>query len=107
MFEILKSFETSRVSTHANPVYKKHDITHYCVPNIASRIPNTASYALSNFFTPILISMGEEGGIENYLKVDYGLRHGVYLFNGILTSKSIGENFKLPFQDIELLMAAF
>ncbi len=100
-------FETSRVSTHANPVYKKHDITHYCVPNIASRIPNTASYALSNFFTPILISMGEEGGIENYLKVDYGLRHGVYLFNGILTSKSIGENFKLPFQDIELLMAAF
>jgi alanine dehydrogenase len=100
-------FETSKVTTHANPVYKKYDVTHYCVPNIASKIPNTASYALSNFFTPILISMGEEGGIENYLKEDYGLRHGVYLFNGTVTNKYIGENFKMPFQDIDLLMAAF
>ncbi len=100
-------FETSQVSSHARPVYKMHDVTHYCVPNIASKIPNTASYALSNFFTPILLSIGEEGGVENFLKEDYGLRHGAYLFNGILVNKYISDSFKLPFQDIDLLMAAF
>jgi len=49
---------------HDDPVFIKHGVTHYCVPNIASRIPRTASYALSNFFAPIILSAGEEGGVE-------------------------------------------
>lgn len=100
-------FETSRVTSHDDPVYKKYDVTHYCVPNIASRVPNTGSYALSNFFVPMLLKIGEEGGMTNMVKMDYGMRHGIYLFNGILTKKHISEYYKLPFQDIELLMAAF
>lgn len=100
-------FETSRVTSHDDPVYKKYDVTHYCVPNIASRVPKTGSYALSNYFVPMILKIGEEGGIINLIKMDYGLRNGIYLFNGILTKKHIGEYFKLPFQDIELLMAAF
>lgn len=99
--------ETSKVTNHSDPVFQVHGVTHYCVPNIASRVPHTASYALSNFFAPILLSLGEEGGIENMLKNNYDLRQGVYLYNGILTNKFIGENFNLPYQDIELLMAAF
>ena len=99
--------ETSKVTNHSDPVFQVHGVTHYCVPNIASRVPHTASYALSNFFAPILLSLGEEGGIENMLKNNYDLRQGVYLYNGILTNKFIGENFSLPYQDIELLMAAF
>jgi alanine dehydrogenase len=99
--------ETSHVTNHTEPVFQKHGITHYCVPNIASKVSHTASYALSNFFAPILLKLGEEGGIENMLKNDYGVRHGVYLFNGTLTNKFIGEYLKMPYQDIELLMAAF
>ncbi|MFH0866939.1 MAG: alanine dehydrogenase [Bacteroidota bacterium] len=99
--------ETSKVTNHTDPVFQKHGVTHYCVPNIASKVPHTASYALSNFFAPILLSLGEEGGVENMLKNNYGVRQGVYLYNGILTNKFIGENFKMPYQDIELLMAAF
>ncbi len=99
--------ETSKVTSHADPVFKKHDITHYCVPNIASKVPHTASYAFSNFFAPILLSIGEYGGIVNMLKSDLGVRQGVYLFNGTLTNQYIGESFQLPYQDIELLMAAF
>lgn len=99
--------ETSKVTNHSDPVFQVHGVTHYCVPNIASRVPHTASYALSNFFAPILLNFGEEGGIENMLKNNYDLRQGVYLFNGILTNKFIGENYTLPYQDIELLMAAF
>ena len=99
--------ETSHVTNHTEPVFQKHGVTHYCVPNIASKVSHTASYALSNFFAPILLRLGEEGGIENMLKNDYGVRHGVYLFNGTLTNKFIGDYLKMPYQDIELLMAAF
>lgn len=99
-------FETSRITNHVNPVYKKFDVTHYCVPNIASKFPHTASYALSNFFTPILLKVGDLGGIENMIRLDYGLRHGAYLFNGTLTKPYIGDYFTLPCQDIDLLLAA-
>lgn len=99
-------FETSRVTDHKNPVFKEYDITHYCVPNIASRYPHTASFAFSNFLTPVLLRIGEEGGVEQVLSVDYGVRYGVFLYQGILTKPFIGNHFGLPYQDIELLMAA-
>jgi alanine dehydrogenase len=100
-------FETSHVTNHADPVYSKYGVIHYCVPNITSRVSRTASYALNNFFAPVLINIGEEGGIEKFIKADIGFRQGAYLFNGILTNKYIGENFFLPYQDINLFLAAF
>lgn len=99
--------ETSDLTTHRNPVITKYDITHYGVPNIASKYAHTASYALSNFFTPVIKKIGEEGGVRNLLRSDYGICQGAYLFNGILTSKHISELYDLPFQNIDLLMAAF
>ena len=48
-------FETSEVTSHKNPVFTKHDVVHYCVPNIASRVSRTASMAISNIVTPILV----------------------------------------------------
>lgn len=99
--------ETSRITTHQNPVFKEYDVIHYCVPNIASQVPHTASYALSNFFTPVMIRIGEEGGVDNLIRREQGLSKGVYLFKGILTQKTISDLFNLPFQDINLLIAAF
>lgn len=99
--------ETSEATDHKNPVFKKFDITHYCVPNIASIVPHTATFALSNFFAPIILKIGEAGGLERYLKQDYGFCKGVYLLNGIVTDKQVGNNFNLPYQDLDLLMAAF
>ena len=100
-------FETSRVTTHKNPVYQIHGVTHYCVPNIASRVPHTASYSLSNFLTPILMNISELGGVEQFLKRDPTFRKGTYIFNGKLTNKFIADLHHLPFQDLELVMAAF
>lgn len=99
--------ETSLPTDHQNPVFKKYDVLHYCVPNIASRAPHTASYALSNYLSPILLSIGEQGGIANMLKSDSGSRRGVYLFNGIVTNKLLSEKYSLAYQDIDLLMTAF
>ncbi|MBK7381745.1 MAG: alanine dehydrogenase [Flavobacteriales bacterium] len=100
-------FETSEVTTHTDPVYKKYGVLHYGVPNIASRVPRTASTALSNIFGPMLLSMGEVGGFENLIKSDLGVRHGVYLYNGTVTSAILGEAFKLPHKDLDILLAAF
>jgi alanine dehydrogenase len=100
-------FETSDVTNHTQPVFRKHGVIHYCVPNIASRVARTASYAFSSIFTPILLNMGEEGGFEGLIRKESGLRNGVYLYNGVLTSEILAEKFKLPFKDINLLMAMY
>jgi alanine dehydrogenase len=100
-------FETSKPTTHKSPVYKLHGVTHYAVPNIPSKVPRTASQALNNIIVPIILDIGSEGGIENLLKRDYGVRQGVYIYNGILTNQFISKSYNLPFQDISLLMAAF
>ncbi len=99
-------FETSEVRSHENPVYKKYGVTHYCVPNIASRVSRTASYALSNIFTPLLLDMGEGGGLEKMMHTQSGIKNGIYMYKGILTSQVLGETFDLPYKDIDLLMAA-
>jgi alanine dehydrogenase len=99
-------FETSEVTNHSNPVFRKHGVIHYCVPNINSRVARTASYALSNIFSQIVLNMGDEGGFDSVVRKDPGLRNGVYIYNGILTNQFLGEAFNLPFKDINLLMAA-
>jgi len=100
-------FETSKVTNHHNPVYQTFGVTHYCVPNIASRVPHTASYSLSNFLTPMIMNISEMGGIDKILKRDPYFCKGTYIYNGILTNKYISNQFGLPSQDLELLMAAF
>ena len=99
-------FETSRVTTHDNPVFRIHDVIHYGVPNIASRVPRTASYALSNIFIPILLNFGEHGSFEEVLRRYQGVRNGVYMFNGIITNRYLGEALNLPYKDLDLLIAA-
>ncbi|MEO6882823.1 MAG: alanine dehydrogenase [Bacteroidia bacterium] len=99
-------FETSKVTNHTNPVFRKHGVTHYCVPNIASRVSRTASYALSTIFSQILLNIGDKGGVENMLKNDHGTCNGVYIYKGFLTNKYLADTFRLPFKNIELLMAA-
>ncbi|MBI3512206.1 MAG: alanine dehydrogenase [Bacteroidetes bacterium] len=100
-------FETSKVTNHTSPVFRKHGVIHYCVPNIASRVARTASYALSTIFSPILQNMGEEGGLTPLLRQNTGIRNGVYIYNGILTNQYLGEVYKIPSKDIDLLVAAF
>ncbi|MGV6861966.1 MAG: alanine dehydrogenase [Putridiphycobacter sp.] len=99
-------FETSKVTNHLNPTYKTYDVIHYCVPNIASRVSRTASIALSNIFSPLLLEMGAMGGSKEMIKKDPGFRSGAYIYKGKLTSKILGEVFDLPYKDIELLLAA-
>lgn len=100
-------FETSRPTSHSDPVYYEHGVLHYCVPNIASRVARTASYALSNILGPVLLKIGEAGDIKYLIKENPGVRNGVYMYNGILTNHYIGRTFNIPSKEIDLLLAAF
>ncbi len=97
-------FETSEVTSHDKPTIEKYGVVHYAVPNIPSRYPKTATISISNIFTPYLLKLGEDGGLENSLRFDKGLRNGLYLYHGILTNKSVGEWFDLPYSDINFLI---
>ncbi len=97
-------FETSEVTNHNKPTIEKYGVIHYGVPNIPSRYPKTASISISNIFTPYLLKLGEDGGLENSLRFDKGLRNGLYIYHGILTSKAVGEWFDLQYSDINFLI---
>lgn len=99
------SFETSEVTTHKKPTFIKHDVVHYCVPNIASRVSRTASMAISNILTPILLRISEEGGVENTIRKHECLRNGIYAYKGSNTNEFLSSNFQIPFKDLELIMA--
>jgi alanine dehydrogenase len=99
--------ETSEYRNLVDPLFKKHNVVHYSVANIPSRVARTASIALSNILSPIILEMGAAGGLKPLLKENHGVRKGVYIYNGILTSERIGSKFNIPYKDIDLLMAAF
>ncbi len=96
--------ETSEITNHNKPVYTKHGVIHYCVPNIAARYSRTASFAISNMFTPYLLKIADNGGIENAVRFDNGLKNGLYTYHGILTNRSVGEWFGLKYSDPNLLI---
>jgi alanine dehydrogenase len=97
---------TSEITTHDKPVFRKYDVIHYCVPNVASRVAHTASTALSNIFTPTILRAAEEGGVEEMIYSHKWFMKGVYTYKGGLTNESIARKFSMKFKNIELFMAA-
>src|SRR5690606_4821104 len=96
--------ETGRMTTHDNPVYHLHDIIHYCVPNIASRVARTASYSLSNIFTPIILQMSDMGGAEEMIFNYKWFLRGVYTYRGSLTNAFLARKFGLNHKELQLLL---
>lgn len=99
-------FETSEMTSHAAPTFKKYDVTHYCVPNIPSRVSRTASYAFSNILTPILLRCGEAAGLKGLIYEDSGIRSGIYLYRGNLTNEHLGKIFSIKSSNLDLLFSA-
>ncbi len=99
-------FETSEVTTHDNPIFKKFDVIHYCVPNIPSRVPRTASQAISNVMTTMLLEASQLGGFEKLMNVLPHIRNGVYVYKGTLTNHHLGERFNMKSTDLNLLFTS-
>ena len=98
-------FETSEITSHKDPTFKKFDVIHYCVPNIPSRVSRTASHAFSNILTPILLRCGEMSGMKNLIYQDAGIRSGIYLYKGNLTNVHLSELFGIKSSNLDLLFA--
>lgn len=99
-------FATSHVTTHENPIYKKYDVIHYCVPNIASSVSRTASRSISNVMMPILQQCADMGGMEGLIQGKTGIRNGVYMYKGCVTNAPIARRFNLKYTDLDLLLAS-
>lgn len=100
-------FETSECTDFNNPSFVKHGVVHYCVPNSPALVARTASISMSNILIPVLLSISDDGGVNNYIKTSKGFRRGVYIYHGILTNHDIGNMFNIPSKEIDLLLAIF
>ncbi len=98
--------ETSRVTSHSNPTFVAYEVIHYCVPNIASKVSRTASIAVSNIITPILLKMAELQSLDALLYDDMGLRNGVYTYRGSVTNEFLANRFGLKYTALELLLTS-
>ena len=100
-------FETSECRTIENPTFEKHGVLHYCVPNISARVARTTSMALSNIFAPMLLKIGQSGGIRAAISESSGFRCGVYVYEGIAVNHLIANYYNIKSDDIGLLIAGF
>lgn len=98
--------ETSEMTSHTEPTFRKYDVIHYCVPNIASRVARTASIAISNIFTPILLHVGDAGGVDEMIFSYPWFMRGVYTYRGSICNIHLARKFNLGYKDLNLLMAA-
>lgn len=98
--------ETAQMTSHENPVYRVHEVIHYAVPNIASRVARTATYSLSNIFTPIVLQMNDLGGAEEMIFTYKWFLKGVYTYRGSLTNAFLGKKFGINHKELQLLLAA-
>ncbi|ABB23510.1 alanine dehydrogenase [Pelodictyon luteolum] len=99
-------FATSRHTSHTNPIYVKHGVTHYCVPNIPSAVAKTASFALTNTLLPFLLKMTEHETISDILWKSHSLRKGTYVYKGYITRKILSELTLFPYREIDMLLAS-
>jgi alanine dehydrogenase len=90
-------FETSRPTTHANPIYEIDGVIHYCVANMPGSVPLTSSHALNNATLPFGLALAEKG-VAAVLD-DPHLRAGLNVYRGKITHPAVAESLGLPYAD--------
>jgi alanine dehydrogenase len=92
--------ETSRPTTHAEPIYVVNDVIHYCVTNMPGIVPRTSAIALSNATLPYALKLANLG-FREAMRADEPLRKGLNVWNGKVTNKFVADSLGLeyaPFQ---------
>jgi len=81
--------ETSKPTTHSNPIFAKHGVTHYCVTNMPGAYPRTSTIALTTATLPYALKLAENG--IKALKEDKGFAKGLNTYKGFITYKPVAE----------------
>jgi alanine dehydrogenase len=92
-------FETSRPTTHAEPVFELDGILHYCVPNMPGAVPRTSSYALNRATLPLVLELAGRG-IEGALAANAHLRAGLQVHRGAIAHRAVAEALGLPYSSL-------
>jgi alanine dehydrogenase len=93
-------FETSRPTTHSDPVYEVDGVTHYCVTNMPGAVPVTSTFALTNATLPYVLALAEHG-VAGAIAKDPGLRPGVNVAGGHVTHPAVAEGVGEPYIPVD------
>jgi alanine dehydrogenase len=93
-------FETSRPTTHSNPIYEVDGIVHYCVANMPGAVPVTSTFALTNMTLPYVEAIADLG-VREAIARDRALWRGVNVLDGKLTYEAVAQAHDLPFVPLE------
>lgn len=97
--------ETSRMTSHEEPTFNAYDVVHYCVPNMASGVPKTASQMISNIIMPLVLdAYNNEGGFPRMILNKRNIIHAVYAYEGKLTHKSLADRFDMKYTHLDLIL---
>ncbi|TKS60270.1 MAG: alanine dehydrogenase [Nitrospira sp.] len=92
-------FETTRPTTHSDPVYVVDGVLHYCVANMPGIVPRTSTFALTNATLPYIVRLASDG-VDRAIRSDPGLAKGVNLKDGQVTCQGVAEAHGLRFTSI-------
>lgn len=92
-------FETTKPTTHSDPVYVVDEVLHYCVANVPGIVPRTSTPALTNATLPYLLRLASQG-VEEAVRADVGLAKGVNLSNGKITCRGVADAHGLRFDPL-------
>ena len=98
-------FETSRPTTHSDPVFDVDGVTHYCVANMPGAVPVTSTFALTNATLPYVLELADHG-VKGAIARDPGLRPGVNVAAGKVTHPAVAEGVGVPFTPVEDVLGA-
>ncbi len=90
-------FETSRPTTHENPVYEIDGVIHYCVANMPGAVARTSAFALNNATLPFVLKLANQGA-EAAMKSDPHLANGLNVMDGKIRHKAVAEALNLPYE---------
>ena len=91
--------ETTRPTTHSEPVYAVDGVLHYCVTNMPGIVPHTSTLALTNTTLPYIVRLASEG-VEKAIRADSGLAKGVNVMNGRITCQGVAVAHGLRFTPV-------
>ncbi len=92
--------ETTRPTTHDDPIYIVHEVVHYCVANMPGAVPRTSTYALTNSTLSYALEIADRG-LDKALSRSAALRRGLNIYHGAVTHQGVAEAFGLPFENVE------
>jgi alanine dehydrogenase len=98
--------ETSQITTLDHPTFLKHGVLHYGVPNIASQVSRTASMAISNILSPLLLKIYQTHTIEQLMSMHDGIKNGCYTYKGCLTNEYMAKRFERKYTNLNLILTS-